>query len=58
MQEVETVLRSVGMKINEINMKYLMENIKKPEKIMNVGGMPLELVDDYLHGSKDWEYIR
>ncbi|XP_014783219.1 uncharacterized protein LOC106878509 [Octopus bimaculoides] len=49
MQEVETVSMSVELKMNEIKMKYLVENIKKPEKIMNVGRKSLELVQDFLY---------
>ncbi|CAI9741839.1 Hypothetical predicted protein [Octopus vulgaris] len=49
MQEVETMSMSVALKMNEIKAKNLVENIKKPEKIMNVDRKPLELVEDFLY---------
>ncbi|XP_014788902.1 uncharacterized protein LOC106882658 [Octopus bimaculoides] len=49
MQDMDTMSMSVGLNMNEIKTKYLLENIKKPEKIMNVGGKPPELVEDFLY---------
>lgn len=43
------MLMSVGLKMNENKMKCQVGNIKKPEKITNVGRKTLELVEDLLY---------
>lgn len=47
MQYVKTVLMSVGLKMDEIKTKYLSVNIRKLEKMANVGEKSLEWGKDY-----------
>ena len=49
MREVEAVSASVGLRMNEQETKYLVENIHEPEGITSMGGQKVELVNDFLY---------
>ena len=49
MREVDEVVITVGLRMNESKTKYLVENIECPDQIVSVGGKSIELVEDFVY---------